>query len=162
MKKQLIAAAVIAGLITAGTASANWGRGGGGGMMGNYGNCPQAQSAMSQTLDQETRDKIRQFYKDNQALQKEIVMKHAEKRALMQGSNPDPKSVARLTGEIFDLRATLQGNAEAAGLEQYVGIGRMGKGSGHKGYGRKGMGQGFGPNNGPVAGLDSLDNPPQQ
>lgn len=134
MKKQITALALIAGLTFAGAASADWGRGGNGPM--GYGNCPQIeQGRMFQQLDQGTRDKITQFFKENTNLRKEIVMKQAEKSALMQSEQPDPQAVARVAGELFDLRTTMHEKAELAGVDQYLGP-RMGPG-GH-GFGRGG------------------------
>jgi Spy/CpxP family protein refolding chaperone len=149
MKKQLVALSLIVGLTMATVASADWGRGGRG--YNNYGNCPQLQGQMMQgptfqQLDQPTRDQIRQFFKDNQPLYKQLAMKRAEKQALMRSDNPDPKAVGKVTGEMFDLRTTLQEKAELAGVDQYVGPGCMG-GRGGRGRGF-GMGQGGGMMNG--------------
>jgi hypothetical protein len=139
MKKKIIALALITGLTMATVASADWGRGRG------YGDCPQMQGQMQgqmfQQLDQATKDKIKQFFKDTQPLHKEMAMKRAEKKALMRGDNPDPQAVAKVTGELFDLRTTMQEKAELAGVDQYVGPGRMG----HMGnMGRGGCGPDFG------------------
>jgi len=123
MKKQLVAIALISGLAFAGTASANWGRHGGG-----NGGCANSSmrmgNQMSQQLDQATQDKIEQFFEDNQALRKEMMVKRAVKKALMQSENPDVTEVAKVTGELFDLRTTMRDKAEAAGVEQYIGKGR--------------------------------------
>lgn len=159
MKKQLTALALILGLTMATGASANWGRGNKG--YGGYGNCPQMQGQMVQQLDQATQDKIQQFFKDTQPLHKEMAMKRAEKQALMRSDNPDPQAVAKVTGELFDLRMTMQQQAEQAGVAQYVGPGHMG---GHMGnMGRKGccgwgQGWGLGPGSAPM----SDDAEPQQ
>ena len=143
MKKQLVALVLIIGLSMATVASADWGRGKRG-----YGDCPQMQGQMMQgqfqQLDQETQDKVAQFFKDTRSLHKEMAMKRAEKKALMRSDNPDAQAVARLTGEMFDLRVTMQDKAQEAGVAQYVGPGRMGcmgcmGGMGH------GRGQGQGP-----------------
>jgi Spy/CpxP family protein refolding chaperone len=150
MKKQIITIALISGLALAGTASANWGRG----TMGGGMNCGQLQGQFTQ-LDQATQDKIKKFFNDNQELRKKLVMKRAEKRALMQSATPDPKMVAAVTGELFDLRTTMRAHAVTAGVDKYLGPGRMGAGSmgcngpgnGHgRGHG-KGYGQGYGMNN---------------
>ncbi|GAB6191022.1 periplasmic heavy metal sensor [Desulfocastanea catecholica] len=145
MKKKIIALALITGLTMATVASADWGRGrghGGYGGYGGYGDCPQMQGQMQgqmfQQLDQATKDKIKQFFKDTQPLHKEMAMKRAEKQALMRSEDPDPQAVAKVTGELFDLRTTMQEKAEQAGVDQYVGPGRMG------GMGRGGFGPGFG------------------
>ncbi len=158
MKKKIIALALITGLTMATVASADWGRGRGHGGYGGYGDCPQMQGQMqgqmSQQLDQETKDKIKQFFKDTQPLHKEMAMKRAEKQALMRSDNPDPQAVAKVTGELFDLRMTKQEKAELAGVDQYVGHGRMG----HMGrMGRGGCGPGFGKGQG-----RGMMNAPQQ
>lgn len=139
MKKKIIASALIAGLLISGTAMANWGRGGGGGRGACWDN-PPAYSMMAQQLDQATQDKIQAFFKDNQALRKEIAMKRAEKWAIMQSPTPDPQAVAKLTGELFDLRATMRDKAVAAGVDQYLPMGR-GMGMGPDGQGRMGRGK---------------------
>ena len=148
MKKKIIALALITGRTMATVASADWGRGrghGGYGGCGGYGDCPQMQGQMQgqmfQQLDQATKDKIKQFFKDTQPLHKEMAMKRAEKQALMQSEDPDPQAVAKVTGELFDLRTTMQEKAEQAGVDQYVGPGHMG---GMGGMGRGGCGPGFG------------------
>lgn len=145
MKKKIIALALLTGLTMATVASADWGRGRGHGGYGGYGDCPQMQGQMQgqmyQQLDQATKDKIKQFFKDTQPLHKEMAMKRAEKQALMQSETPDPQAVAKVTGELFDLRTTMQEKAEQAGVDQYVGPGRMG---GMGGMGRGGCGPGFG------------------
>jgi Spy/CpxP family protein refolding chaperone len=149
MKKQIIAMALVAGLTAATVASADWGRGGYGGQMG-WGGCPQIQQGqMAQQLDKATQDKIAQFFTDNRSLQKEIVMKQAERRALMQSAQPDPQAVATVAGELFELRATMREKAQAAGVEQYIGPrGGIG-GPGFRDNGPCGMGSfGHGPGRG--------------
>ena len=132
MKKQIIAVVMIAGLTLAGTALANRGKGG-----GDCSRHSKMQTGMMyQQLDQATQDKIDTFRDDNQSLRKEMVMKRAEKQALLNNTNPDPVAVAKVTGELFDLRATMREKAEAAGVDQYMG--RFGKGSGSKGRGHGG------------------------
>lgn len=132
MKKQIIAVIMIAGLSLAGTASANCGKGG-----GDCGRHGKMQGGMMyQQLDQETQDKIDAFKDDNKALRKEMVMKRAEKQALLKNASPDPAAVAKVTGELFDLHAKMKEKAEAAGVDQYMG--RFGKGPGSKGRGHGG------------------------
>ena len=71
-----------------------------------------------------------------------MAMKRAEKQALMRSDKPDPQAVAKVTGELFDLRASMHEKAELAGVDQYVGPGRMGRmGSMGRGHGC-GKGQG--------------------
>lgn len=135
MKKQIVAIALIGSLALATTATANWGKGGGRG----YGGCGQMQQ--SQQLDPETKAKVQQFLKDHQGLRKELTMKRAEKRALMQSDNPSPEVAAKIAGELFDLRTQMREKAEAAGVDQYVGKGRKGFG----GPGNRGRHHGRGP-----------------
>ncbi len=139
MKKKIIVMVMVAGLALAGTASAQCGKGGGG-----YGHQGKMQGGMMyQQLDQETQDKIAKFRDDNQALRKEIVMKRAEKRALLNSTNADPAVAAKIAGELFDLRAAMREKAAAAGVDKYMG--RFGKGSGQQGMGGSGpMGRGHG------------------
>lgn len=155
MKKHIVALALIVGLTMTTAASANWGRGGGFGG-GNYGRCQQMQGQMMQgpgvqQLDQATRDKIKQFFKDTQSLHKEMAMKRAEKQALLRAANPDPQAVAKVTGEMFDLRISLRQKAEEAGVDQYIGGGRKGR-CGGRGRGPGMMGPGYG----------MMNNSPQQ
>jgi hypothetical protein len=125
MKKKIAAAVLILGLTMTTAATANWNRG--------KGNCGCTQMQM-QNLDPAVQEKVTQFRTDNQSLFKEMAMKRAEKRALMQSSNPDPKLAAQLTGEIFDLRTTIQLKADEAGVAQYIGpMNRGGNGKGGRG-----------------------------
>jgi len=150
MKKQIVAVALIAGLSMATVASANWGRGGHG--YGFNGDCPMQETMMQgpmmgqmmQQLDADTKAKITKFFKDNQALHKQMAMKRAEKQALMRSDNPDAQAVAKVAGELFDLRTELHEKAEAAGVSQYLGrmMGGQGK-MGGRGMGGPGMGQGM-------------------
>ncbi len=126
MKKKIIAAILVSGLAFTTVASANCNNG-----QRGYGDCPKMQMRGVQNLDETTQAKVKQFHADNQAIMKEMVMKRAEKRALMQGENPDPKLAAQLTGEIFDLKTTIRLKADEAGVSQYVGP--MNKGCNGKG-----------------------------
>ena len=159
MKKQIVAIALVAGLSMATVASAQWGRGGG--HWGGDGDCPMQgqmmQGPMMQQLDPDTRAKISKFFKDNQALHKQMAMKRAEKQALMQSDKPDPQAVAKVAGELFDLQTAMHEKAEAAGISQYLGHmgGRgMGRGMGAMGGGMMGPG-------GPGAGQGAAGNAPQ-
>jgi len=131
MKKKIAAIALVLSLATVGIASA---RGGMGGCMGMGVNCPQAQGQMNQQLDKATQDKLDAFQRDTQALRKQIIMKHAEMRAMMQSDNPNPAAASKLSGELFDLQATMQDKAKAAGVATYLGGGcGMGMGMGRGG-----------------------------
>ncbi len=134
MKKKIAAIALVLTLATVGIASARGGYGGGmGGGMGMGVNCPQAQGQMYQQLDKATQDKLDAFQRDTQALRKQIVMKHAEMRALMESATPNPAAVSKASGELFDLNAAMQDKAKAAGVEAYIGGPGMGKGCGMMG-----------------------------
>lgn len=135
MKKQIIVVAMVAGLILVGTASAK--RGSGSGDCSRYNN---QGGMMYQQLDQATQDKVDQFRDDNQGLRKEIVMKRAEKRALLNSTNPDSAMAAKIAGELFDLRATMRVKAREAGVDQYMRHRGMGSGGGDCDKGRRGQG----------------------
>jgi zinc resistance-associated protein len=134
MKKNIAAIALVLTLATVSLASARNGMGGGYGM--GY-NCPQMQGQMNQQLDQATQDKLDAFFRANQELHKQMMMKQSERQAMMQSANPDPAAVAKISGELFDLQANLQDKAKAAGLDIYLG------GPGRGGMmGGRGMGMG--------------------
>ena len=119
MKKSVIAVVLITGLTLATFASADWGRHGKWGR--GCGSCEGRQVVMNPQLDEAGQAKMRQFYKENLTLHKEIAMKQAEKRALMQSDQPDPAAVAKVTGELFELHNALVEKAEIAGVDQFVG-----------------------------------------
>jgi zinc resistance-associated protein len=144
MKRQIVIAAVVAGIGLAGLsqAYADWGKRGGG---GNYGNCPQYQGQAWQQnqIDPAAQEKMDTFFNDTQDLRKEMAMKQAEKQALMRGDNPDPAALSQITGELFDLRTTMRQKAEEAGVTQFIGpMGGRGGGPGMRGPGRDGQPRG--------------------
>lgn len=141
MKKKIIAAVLVSGLAVSSVAMAGWGRG-----AGNPGGCYCGQQGYYQQLDPAVQEKLDAFYNDTADLRKQLVMKQAERRALLNSTNPDPAAASKLAGEIFDLRTTLQQKAEAAGVDQYMGPGMMGGGRG-MGPGMMG-GRGMGPGGG--------------
>jgi hypothetical protein len=119
MKKQIAIATVIASIGIAGITQAyanGWGQRGG----VNYGNCPFTTVRYNQ-VDPAIQEKLDTFYNDTQDLRKDIAMKRAEKQALMRAENPDPAELSEVTGELFDLQASMRAKAEEAGVEQYVG-----------------------------------------
>lgn len=138
MRKKIATIVLIAGLGFAGVqqASAGWGNSNRAGA--NYGNCPQLQMNQNTQLDQEAIDKLAKFHQDNIELKRSMVVKNAELRALMRSENPDATKVANLTGEVFDLRVSLQEKAKEAGVDQYMRMGQRG-GMGGKGGKRGGM-----------------------
>ena len=140
MKKQIIAAVMVAGLIAVGTASANRGNGNGSG--GWNQDCRNQSGKMYLQLDQATQDKIAQFRDDSQSLRKEIVMKRAEKREILSSTNPDSATAAQIAGELFDLRAAMKVKAAAAGVDQYMRHRGAGAGSDGQHMGRRGQGSG--------------------
>ena len=116
MKKTVTAAALLAALTFAGiqTVSAHNGRyynddNYGPGYCGNYfnGNYNYTND------DQASLDK---FNTDTATIRKEIVVKRSELNALLSKDNPDETRVAKLTSDLYDLRAELDGKAEAAGV----------------------------------------------
>lgn len=140
MRKKIAVIVLVTGLGFAAVqqASAGWGNSNRAGA--NCGNCPQLQMNQNTQLDQATRDKLDKFYQDNTGLKRSMIVKNAELRALMRSENPDATMVANLTGEVFDLRVSLQEKAKAAGLDQYMTMGQRG-GMGGKG-GKRGGQQG--------------------
>lgn len=137
MKKQIAIATVIASIGIAGITqayAAGWGQQGGG-----FGNCPCTTGQYGQN-DPAIQEKLDTFYNDTQDIRKEIAMKRAEKQALMRSENPDPAELSKVTGELFDLQASMRKKAEEAGVEQYIGP-RGPRGQGMRG-GKSGQGKG--------------------
>ena len=153
MKKAIAVTAMasIIGLTGFYQASAYMGMGHG--EMGDSGACNgQAMMMHHKTsqMDEATKEKFDAFFKDTQQLRKSIVVKRAEKRALMMNDSPDAKKVGALAGELFDLRMSMHAKAEAAGLHDAMEMDRdcsqnYGPGSHHD---RKGMMKGKGMNRG--------------
>ena len=121
----------------------------GGGMMGyggGYGNCDNCWGGSQQgQLDEETLKTREKFLSETRALRKNMAIKQAEMAALMNRENPDEKKVAKLAGDIFELRSELRQKATDNGLASgYGGCrgGGPGYGPGMKGPGRGGRGPG--------------------
>lgn len=121
----------------------------GGGMMGyggGYGNCDNCLGGPQQgELDEETIKAREKFFSETKALRKKMAVMQAEMAALMNRENPDEKKVAKLAGDIFDLRSELRQKAADSGLTSgYGGCrgGGPGYGPGMKGQGRGGRGPG--------------------
>lgn len=131
---QTLTIVLLATLAIAGTAFAYNGN-------GYYRHAQMQGGPMYQQLDQATQDKINTFWDSNQDLRKQMMMKVAEKQALLNTTNPDPTAVAKITGEIFDLQTTMRQKAEEAGVSGYLGRGSMGRGQMGCGYGRGGYGR---------------------
>ena len=143
MKKGItvVTLATLIALTGAYQASANWGHGGG---MGGGGGCQGQGIALRADLDDATKAEYENFVESTQDLRKEIFVKRAEIRALMNAEEPNAEKVGTLSGELFDLRATMLAKAKEAGLSDVVGAGKgpgCGDCEGRGGYhhGRKGM-----------------------
>ena len=127
MKKEIAVIALLLSVASVGIASARGGMGYG---MG-YGQGP---GYVYQQPDAATQAKLNLFYTETQDLRKQIVMKQAERQALAQVTNPNPATISKVSGELFDLMTTMQDKAKASGLENYVGA--PGNGRGIMGGGR--------------------------
>jgi len=143
MKKTVVMAALIAALAFAGiqTVSANsdsnYGDSNyGPGYCANYFNGGNGYTA-------EDRAAFDKFRDDTAGIRKEIVVKQNELTALMNRDNPDETKVAKLTGELYDLQATLDSKAEAAGIGNGFAYGHGPGMMGGYGWG-PGMMQGYG------------------
>jgi len=72
------------------------------------------------------------FLQDTKELRKNMMVKRAEMRAVMQATNPDSERVAVLAGELFDLREQLRMQAMEKGLPGHAFMGSMGMNHGCK------------------------------
>ncbi len=136
MKNKLIIVVLIAGLGLIGLQQASaTGRDGGG-----YGaDCScKGYGAGYPQLDEVTKAKVDTFRADTKALRKQIVMKRAERKALMSSQTPDATAVAKVAGELFDLKAEMSEKANAAGLPA---LGERGPMDSDSGKGKKGRRQ---------------------
>ncbi len=146
MKKAIavVTLATLIGLTGAYQASAKWGHGGG---MGG-GGCQGQGIAARADLDDATKAEYENFVDSTQDLRKQVFVKRAKIRALMNAAEPNAEAIGVLSGEIFDLRATMRAKAKEAGLSDVIGTGK-GQGCGdceaRGGYhhGRKGMKRGM-------------------
>ena len=143
MKKTLLITGLVVGMGFIGLQQASAYQGMGGGGMGMGGGCPKGGAAYSQ-LDAASKAKVDKFHDETKDLRKQMVMKHAEERAIMRADNPDSAKAAKLAGEIFDLQTSLHTKAAAAGVQELIGCGSCqgagpGMGMGHRRGGGKGM-----------------------
>jgi Spy/CpxP family protein refolding chaperone len=74
------------------------------------------------------------FFAETKELRKEIVVKRSELDAMMLQDNPDEKKVAKLTGDLYDLKAEMEEKAE----ETFEGKPGYGPGRGFGNCGRRG------------------------
>ncbi len=79
-----------------------------------------------QAMNAETREKYDAFFAATTELRKEMMVKRAEKQAVMRSTNPDPDQAAQLTRELLELRGQMMARAEEAGVS-------IGPGAGHGG-----------------------------
>ncbi len=135
-KNIVLIAAVTAALVLTGLYQASARGWGGGQGMGGY-PCPLG-GANYQMLDEAGQAKVDAFREATAELRKEIAMKRAEKRALMRAQTPDAATVAKVEGELFDLRSEMRTRAQEAGMPV------MGTGRGMRGFHGKGGGRGYG------------------
>jgi Spy/CpxP family protein refolding chaperone len=114
MKRFLLIAALVGVVSFAGlsmvNAHGNYGFGPGKG----YGNCEGYGSFNSSFYDDADKEKVNTFREETKETRKQIAIKKSERRALMNQDNPDEKRVARLTGEIYDLKNLLEEKAKEA------------------------------------------------
>ena len=113
MKKKIVIVAVVASL---GVGAISQAYGGWGNRGAAYNNCPMIQNGQVGQLDPALQEKRDKFFADTQEIRKEMAMKQAEKQALLRNDNPDPQAVSKISGELFDLRATMRQKAEEAGI----------------------------------------------
>ncbi len=146
IQKKMMIAVLAVGLGLAGLQQAS-AKGWGGGMrggMGGGGDCSCYGSGPGyQMLDESTKAQVDSFRADTLELRRQIAMKRAEKMALFEAENPDPAAIAKVAGELFDLRTQMETKAQAAGVPIMGGQGRQGKMQDFSG--RRGPGRGMGP-----------------
>jgi len=111
MKRYLVAAALIGAIGLSGFSMAN--------ARGNYGYapgpgydyCSGGRYCDNWSNPEKGDEKASAFFEETKELRKEIVVKRSELDALMRQDNPDEKKVAKLTGELFDLRSSMEEKA---------------------------------------------------
>ncbi len=101
-----------------------------------YGNCGGSRYCDNWSSSEKDNEKAAAFFGETKELRREIVVTRSELDALMQQDNPDEKKVAKLTGDLFDLQATMNEKADKA-FEGRAG-GGPGPGYGNCGRGRRG------------------------
>ncbi len=134
-KKIVLGLALVGAVALAGIQTAGAGPWGGGPCNGNGNPGYGCNAGQLNQASQEARNK---FMNDTVQIRKDLATRWAEKRALMTSGSPDAKRVARLTGEIFDLREQLRSKADENGIQNVGFMGGMG--NGHV----PGMGRGHG------------------
>jgi hypothetical protein len=136
MKKYLVAAALIGAIglsgISMANACGNYGYGPGPG----YGSCSGGRYCENWSSSGKDDEKTSAFFEETKELRKEIVVKRSELDALMRQDNPDEKKVAKLSGDLFDLKAKMEEKAEKT-FGDNPGAG-YGPGPGYGNCGRRG------------------------
>lgn len=84
-----------------------------------YGHGDDCGNCNSWSFDGQDREKVDTFLKETLDTRKQLAVKSSERRALMSQENPDEKRVAKLTGEIFDLKNMLDEKAKDAFGENF-------------------------------------------
>lgn len=138
MKKLIATVALVATVGFFGIQQASAQRGMGAGI-GNP-DCWRANQQNVQVLDEESQKARIAFFDTTTELRKDMFVKRAEMRAVMNAENPDEKKAAVLAGELFELRTQIQAKADEAGWK-----GGMGGGAGigcNNGYNDYGGGKG--------------------
>ena len=136
MKKYLVVAALVGAIGFAGMSMANARGNYGYGPGPGYGDCGGGRYCDKGSYSEEDNEKASAFFEETKGLRKEIVVKRSELEALMLQENPDEKKVAKLTGDLYDLRTTMDDKADKA-FEGKAGYG-PGPGYGNCGKGRRG------------------------
>lgn len=87
---------------------------------------PQQKNKQRKKMDESTRAKMVEFNKANRDLKKQLVVKQAERRALLNMDSPSPEQAKAIAGEIFDIRSSLSVKAEEAGVPVQLACATMG------------------------------------
>ena len=125
-KKIVLGVVLISALAFAGLQSACAGPWGGGpDKWGGprCGECDGSGNWGQQRLDDKSAQAHEAFLDETAEQRKAMVTKKAEMRAIMNNDNPDPKRIAELSGELFDLREQLHKTAREKGINE-IGFGR--------------------------------------
>lgn len=142
MKKTLLTIAVIATIGLSGYQFADaqpgggYGYGMGPGYMMGQGYGPQ--------VNEQTTKAQEKFFNDTKDLRKQLYTKRVELNAVLTSEHPDESKVAKLSGELFDLREAINQKATESGLtgRGYGGYFCNGPWGGGHGHGMMGYGPG--------------------
>jgi hypothetical protein len=78
--------------------------------------------------------KIEKFMADTQDLRKQLFIKRAEEKAVLNSQNPNPAAASQVAGELFELKTSLQEKAVAAGMVRPYGMMERRGGKAYHGY----------------------------